>query len=225
MPTREEKQRMAEYLGDKLSNSSHTVKDHELYLPTSGESVIYLGLDNEDKLFLIDDSRKFTKRTTTELMRSIRSIENTTFVFYKDGETFFRCPESKKNSLEGLSNSLHPGRSLKNYTSYSPKDFIEPTPAERIIRENKKCLQYYQPKSERLEEMVVSFNSKIPTLDYSHIPENDRHGPVTKPSERYFLVSRGIKMPGNLDVEEGYLIRSREEPDEEIATQLELPFY
>ncbi len=206
MASIKQKNSMAEYLSNCLEASGNSVKDYEIAINNGNLPVRYLRLNEnkEDSIFLIADSKAYNEKNTKELFRTIKAsgIENPGFVFYKDGKHFFRCPESNENKLSSLRHKLHPDRSLKNYIDRSPSEFIEPTKAERMIREKNanKILQYYQPKSERLEEMLVSFDFEIPILDYTHKRPEELFGPVKKPSERYFLTRKRINTPGSLDL-------------------------
>jgi len=213
MPSKQQKERMAEYLANSLTAAGHSLIDYEVGLNHGNTTAHYFKLDDskEKGVMLINDSTKYNEKNTNELIQFTKNMGmiNPAFVVYKDGKHFFRCPESNENKLKSLTGKLHPNRSLKNYIDRLPSEFIEPTKAERRIRTSG-FLQYYQPKSERLDEMLVTFGFEIPILDYSHISSEERYGPVRKPSERYFLTENRFNMPGalELDIERDSFLRN-----------------
>ena len=91
----------------------------------------------------------------------------------------------------------------------APGEFILTTKAEKRLKKSG-FLQYYQPESERLDEMLVTFGFDIPLLDYTHINPRDRIGPRTKLSEKYFLIENRFNMPGalELDIEKDGFLRN-----------------
>ncbi|MBT3262301.1 hypothetical protein HN992_00670 [Candidatus Woesearchaeota archaeon] len=213
MPTKQKKERMTEYLANSLTAAGHSVKDFEIAIDNGNLPIRYLILDDEKEksVFLIDDSKNYNERNTEQLVDTIRrsGIKKPGFVIYKDGKQFFRCPESSDNDLMALNKLLRPNRSLKNYMDRAPGEFILPTKAEKRLKKSG-FLQYYQPESERLDEMLVTFGFDIPLLDYTHINPRDRIGPRTKLSEKYFLIENRFNMPGalELDIEKDGFLRN-----------------
>jgi len=126
------------------------------------------------------------------------------FIFYKDGENFFRSA-AQENSFKSR-NRL----ALKHYSMDEVNRMILLSPEERLIRNIRPYLQYYQPKSERLEEMLVTFKFKPVEYDYSHIPSDSSFIPTNKSSERIFLWSEKYERgtDSSLVIKDGYVKKS-----------------
>lgn len=151
----------------------------------SGRPIDYLQDQRGNILFLVDD-----KYTDTPQRRSGKKIKHPKAftkayslldnhstghclpVFYKDGDTFFR-------SLYDPQFKDHPEKdSFKHLTPDERKRLIVPTPEEKkAVEESRKdphvkgsALTYYQPESERLDEMVVSYQVRPAILDLRNKP-------------------------------------------------------
>jgi len=104
-------------------------------------------------------------------------------VFYKDGKTFFRSA-AKDNNFKG---SLD--LSLKNYTSEQIQRMIMFRPEEAYMAGRCGVLQYYQPKSDRLDEALATFGFEPVRFDYSHIDSRERFKPQNRDSSKLFIWS------------------------------------
>ncbi len=206
MPTKKQKERMMDYLADALEKGGHEVRPNSVR--TSGERYDTNYIKTEDGLILLlDDPRLYTKNKTARIINGIidNCIENYAAVFYKDGSGFFRNHASESNAIQGKFSKLSEDRSLKKYSAEDLHNSIILTEAERLVNRRKKVLQYYQPESERLSEMLVSYSTEPFIFNYSHIHPNKRYGPIEKPSEKLVRITKKWEDDGALTLHDGHL--------------------
>lgn len=88
-------------------------------------------------------------------------------IFYKDGTNFFV-----------LLTDVEAMRSEKSLKTYSPHEIHQMTSLRGLEKDvldfTKPTLTYYQPKTERLDEGIRTFDMKNVYLDYSHIGPGDQ---------------------------------------------------
>jgi hypothetical protein len=217
MPSNKQKNSMSEYIASKLEQSGHSVEEEALRFTWDTKDTRILKVDNDQGVLLIDDPSHYTCNRGKFIGRTEKAISELkkmgfslpSFVFYKDGKNFFRNPQSQSNDLQGIRSKFEEDRSLKNYSPEDLSRILELRPVEKLIL-NKRIgrLEYYQPDSKRLEECIKGFGLKPVTLDYSHLSEKERFGPVQRQSKTLYLIEDESTMPGPLTVMDGHLVRS-----------------
>lgn len=179
---------MLDYIISKLEKNYSTIEPKKSK-PYNGIVANYIKLDN-GLLLLIDQGFivKEGKRNTNTLIPIYSSAiaytrdkfnnDNVGFLIYKDGKKFFRAaaPKNYYKAEKRLS--------LKNYTDEQLRKMIFFRPEEKFIYDMNKKLQYYQPKSERLSEGIITYKFEPVIFDYSHIDSHSRFKPTNKPSEK-----------------------------------------
>lgn len=120
-------------------------------------------------------------------------------LIYKDGKDFFRNAAEKNDFKRRYS------LSLKYYTSEQTRKMINLSPEEIYVKNSKTWMQYYQPKSKRLEERIVSVKFKPVTFDYSHISSYERFKPHNKDSEMMFMWDNRVDGKKPLILNGGYI--------------------
>ncbi len=186
MTNKKQRQMILDYLVNKLEQAGNIIqpKSRELYgIKTNGiwvngeeqpeKSLIFL----VDQIFGRDNFEEIVKRFNPEC-----------FIFYKDGETFFRNAAEK---VHGFRKDI---KSLKYYTNEQIHRMIALRPEEIFIIRRRDILQYYQPESERLEEAIVNFPFRPVRFNYDHINRSEKFKPADTDSKRIFLWDRETKM-------------------------------
>lgn len=191
MVNQTQKTQMRDYMVDILRvNHTKAEPRSKQLIPGCGETdYILLGGDPREGAVLLVN-RSYPKDNLNKIYKGISEhISNTGFVFFKDGKTFFRSSAAGEavNGIKSKASKLRDDRSMKNYTLEDFHKMIAPRPEEKFAIRTKGWIQYYQPGSERLEEGIVSYKFKPVELDYSHIPSDERFGPLTKDSERTYI--------------------------------------
>ena len=207
MPSRKEKNKMIEYIGSQLDAGGHRVIDNSFRFSWNKNELDYLKVDDDRLIFMISSPNEYTKSKTNKMLDELRyqNKGDSLFVFYKDGSNFFRNHASPNNKIKNKFSKLRLDRSLKDYTNEDLNNSIILSEAEKKIRENRKTLQYYQPNSERLEELIVSFRTEPFIFDYSHVPINDRMGPMKRNSKKLHRLTNRIELPEILSLRNLYL--------------------
>ncbi|MFP4524111.1 MAG: hypothetical protein ACLFO2_02210 [Candidatus Woesearchaeota archaeon] len=134
-------------------------------------------------------------------------------VFYKDGDTFFR-------SLYDPQFKDHPEKDSFEHLSHEEKTrLIVPTPEEKKAVEESRtdrdvqgsALTYYQPESERLDEMVVSYQVRPAILDLRNKPHLRQFygGQEQVQSKRVSQWDRKLEKPGPLNYQHHKLFNKK----------------
>ncbi len=188
-----------------------------------GTGIVYYLAKDRDAIVLLP------KNTYTE--EQFRALGNTiknrgyvfNFLFYKDGVDFFRSAADEEGTgLQGKTFKLKEDGTLKNYSHEDMYRMIQLTKPEIMTREKLKTVHYYQPKSEKLEEGIVSFDFDNVVHDYSHIPASARYGPVTKNSKLIYMWNKDGKKEyfGKIKFKKGLFQEIKEEPQQPVQTNL-----
>lgn len=116
---------------------------------------------------LLDNYRRPIADAKRTLLENRRKRIFTSHIFYKDGENFMvrlgARGAFKKDS-----------RSLKRYTDEQINKMVHLRGLEKSVLENGlAALDYYQPKTERLDEGIRIFRMVPVIFDYSHIVPGD----------------------------------------------------
>ncbi len=104
-------------------------------------------------------------------------------VFYKDGQNYFRSAAfTFQTSLKSMKYKEKPGYSLSHYPDEQIRNMIALTPAEISTAKNKGIITYYQPESQKLHELIK-------TYEFQPVTYRRRPGPwpETEQSERIML--------------------------------------
>jgi hypothetical protein len=150
-------------------------------------------------------------RTTTGIFDQ-RAIS---FLFYKDRENFFRF--SASDEREGFRQKY--SRSLRHSTVEQRSKYMLLSPEERFVMDRRGGkIEYYQPKSENLEESLMSYHFK--PVRYVQDP-NSRFTEFSDPvrhSTRRFEWTSGYPVSGPYVIEAGRVI-SVEDPNVDNIAQ------
>ena len=180
-----EKDRMRDYLVDRLRAGGAVVEPVTKELVSGAGEANYLRVGNDGVVFLVD--RAYPRNRFSYTLRFMREKrQNVATVFYKGYEDsehekqkiFFR---SYAQDVHFKANDL----SLKNYTHDQVNRMILLRPEEVLIANE--GLQYYQPNSERLTEGVRSFRFSPVHYDYNHLAGTGRFRPQNRDSTKVFI--------------------------------------
>ena len=205
MVIKREKERMKEYIADRLQSAHERieVKTKEI---VSGIKSDYILINNHDVVLLVDNT--YPKDALARFYTGARSSQlDIAFVFYKNGKMFFRnAVHGEKPGLQGQKFKQDKGLSLKNYTDEDMRKMISFRPEEIFVNQQRDWLQYYQPKSEMLEEGIVSYQFRPVEFDYSHI-DSDQFQPQNRESKRLHIWKEKVFSDGELVLDKGYVKR------------------
>ena len=181
MVSQREKRRMQEYVVEKLRLGGEKAEPLTKKL-IAGRDInsSYILVGDNGIVLLVDQTypEECFKRVYNDVSLQRNDKQEPRFsrkavVFYKDGKTFFRSSmagRGGKAELESMRFKQKYKLSLKNYSTEDLRKMITFRP-EEILAFNSidSLLQYYQPKSERLEEGIISYNFTPVHFDYSHL--------------------------------------------------------
>lgn len=194
MANKQQKKQMLDFLVSKLEDENRKVLPQSITL--HGNKIDYI-LTEEGLILLVN--KKFGDDNFNKVLNAIRNeFKNSGIVFYKDGKTFFRNAQEKYDFKRKYS------LSLKNYNSEQMNRMIILTPEEIIANNQKNLVQYYQPNSERLEEMLVTYKYNPVNFDYSHINSHEQFKPDDKSSKRLYIwndkheTNKPLKLESNI---------------------------
>jgi hypothetical protein len=197
MVTKTQQQKMKDYLVTKLETCSLNIEPKTKEI-VPGKQCSYILVEQSGIVLLID--QPFSKEDFAKLQhRAEAEYENIGIVFFKDGKTFFRSAEHRGHQRK------KPTRSLKGYPKKKISKLIRLTQAEIQIANNRTFSQYYQPESPRLNEGLESFSFKAARLDYSHIENRQRFGPIRQDSKRLFFWEYRGHTTSDLVLQNNYL--------------------
>lgn len=202
MTSKQEKKQMLDYLVSKLINSETIVQPVESEI-ISGIKTRYISLMNKDNLesdnvILID--REYPKDSFSKLYSAVKnkSRGKIAAVLLKDGKTFFR------NAAEANGFKQRYGLSLRKYSAEETHRMIQMRPEELFLEKIKDYVQYYQPKSERLKEAIVTCKFEPVKFDYGyrgHYADNG-YELENKDSTRIMIHNKISESTNNLKLEE-----------------------
>ena len=209
MVNQRERREMSEYIAANLEGTGENIvrKTKEL-VPGIKSNYIIVGTNGA--VILVDRaySGDSLKQLGGVFKHPRNNITNLAYVLFKDGETFFRSAVAgeDKTGVKSKRFRADEEHSLKHYSDRMDK-VISMRPEELYIsRGLGRTVQYYQPKSERLEQGIVSYKFEPVELDYSHIPSDARFGPVTRDSERLSIWTKTGLNPGKFKLENSLLV-------------------
>lgn len=198
MVTKKQRSQMLDYLADKLAGCGEVIVPRTKQI-ISGIDSSYIKVGNDGIVLLVD--RVYPNNILGELYEKVRKQrENICIVFYKDGKTFFRSA-AEKNYYK-----IRNGLSLKNYSDDTLYKIILFRPEESFVYTNiGKLLQYYQPGSNKLDEVLVNFEFKPVYYDYSHIDPKSRFRPTDTYSRKLHIWVNKEFCKGKLKLESNML--------------------
>ena len=128
--------------------------------------------------------------------------ENAVFLPVKDGKTYFRSAAfTDKSGLQSINYKQNKDLSLKNYSVEDLKRAIHLSKPEHLIKnKSRNEIIYYQPESQKLEELLVKHKFTPAIYDYSHISSDRRFGPTTKESKTIYLWRPEFKQEVKSDI-------------------------
>lgn len=165
MVKRAEKEHAIQFICGRLEDSgNYKIQKKDL------SSILVSDLENGSNIELIIPNRSFigAAKNYTNRVRSNRSNQiYTSPVLYKDGkEAFGRMCDTNK--------SWRTDRSFKRYTLQQINQMIHLRKIEKeIIGHFGRNLTYFQPKTERLEDSLISYDFEKVFLDRSHLKPGD----------------------------------------------------
>ncbi len=196
---------MKDYVMDHLDSDSKP----KLYMRGDIDAIIV----SEGMIFLVD--QKYGQSDFVKFYQGAKSItNNSAFLFYKDGETFFRSVLSgeEKTGLNPKWAALSPRGTLRKYRDQKT-NLISSTPEEKYLFDRTKTrlirpgvIQYYQPNSPRLEQGIEDFHFKNVIYDYTLL--NDDTLPPTEVSEKVLLWDERRHNNGRFRLLDGILVPS-----------------
>jgi len=204
MVTKAEKKRMQEYIASKLVGSGLGV------VSIAEGSVDSIVVPDVGTVLLVN--KTFPNDGLRPIYNQARQISpNVAVVFYKDGRTFFRnAAHGEEAGLQGV--NFKADLSLKLYATEQINRMITLRPEEKFAKSTKQgWIQYYRPQSTGLEEGIETFKFLPVTLDYSHIPAENRVGDVQETSKRWSLWADEQRRhyDCNLEIRNGFLVPRR----------------
>ncbi|MEM4637470.1 MAG: hypothetical protein QXK76_00410 [Candidatus Woesearchaeota archaeon] len=209
MITQKQQKEMLDYIVSKLEGNYSNVDPMTRKL-SHGIDTNYIKVDDGlillvDKFFLVKEGIN-NKNTLKDIYAKAINFSkekynncNVGFIFYKDGKNFFRAAAPKHYYKSK-------GLSLKNYSEKEIKRIIFFRPEEKFVYDIKGILQYYQPKSEKLEEGIITYEFEPVIFDYSHIDPRSRFKPQNRISKKDHIWINGEFTNENIKVSNGIII-------------------
>ena len=183
--TKAQREAMLDYLVEKLYEGGErhlTASSKRLAGSVPIQYIKISEQDPENKGIVLLCDREFTKNKFTRVVRAAKDqYKNVAVVFLKDGETYFRTANPRAYAQAD-------GRSLKKLTPEQVQRVMLLRPEEIQFVKGKSggTIQYYQPKSARLDECLVEYKFQTVQFDYSHVGD-DRFQPLNRTSVREYL--------------------------------------
>lgn len=202
MVSKKMKKEALEFLEAKLQEGGHTVKPVQKEL-VSGITSSYLLVDDEGIVFSVDCA--YPNNALRKVLQGVRQNKRTNqgVVLYKDGKLFFRAgaPKNYFKKEKRLS--------LKHYSTEQIQNMVIFRPEEHYIYESRKGnIQYFQPESPRLEQVVATFSFKPVEYDYSHELRGEFQ-PENRTSSKRFIWTSRKERDEPLVLYQNYLIPKR----------------
>ncbi len=187
----EVKERMIEYVSDQFKARNIPLSNQ--YVPLDNFGGLFLfGDRNQGALVLLYDAVSGAQAGNVK-RELLSSKEKNRVLLLKDGKTFFRSG-SRKNQFKSAFDL-----SLGHYSSAEIASTIMLSPTENLFSSgSQNTLHYYQPKSQMLEEDIVSYGFKPVRFEYPHIDaenlgkreEDKRFRPADRDSLRLFFPNK-----------------------------------
>jgi len=220
MATKKQKSAMMDYLASRLEGFGSPVISikgtvNTIVLPGTGIVMVVDGQLPNDGL-----KRAYVELRTALEVPDMR--DNIAMVLYKDGKTFFRnAAHGTEAGLKGVRYKSTLDLSLKNYDQDEVNRMIALRPEEKFIADFRNTVQYYQPESAGLDQGLVSFRFEPVTFDYSHIPANERYGPIQEESKRTYIWTRRSFSAGPLMLARNFLVERPKQTQKQDAKPVE----
>ncbi|HII72286.1 TPA: hypothetical protein HA265_06030 [Candidatus Woesearchaeota archaeon] len=195
MVSRKDKERMTQYICDRLEDSGLYVihsRDHEHVLLSQRMDLV----EDPKGVDIVCLARKMTKDDYSQLLRSNwQQNMFTATVFYKDGKTFFvRLAENE---------SWREDKSFKKYSEQQINQMIHLRGLEKKVlsEQASRALTYYQPQTARLVEGVRWFEMSPVYLDRTHIrPGDPGYGFVKNEYSQVYMLPEENKFPQDVPI-------------------------
>lgn len=218
MKTDDRAERMAEYLIKQLERGGHKGSDAFRYEKSTAskrkealgkeitDNDIHYVFNGKDIILLVPGKVTNSKKTTppfkfnkTYNLARNSAKENFLSVFYKDNNQFFRCPFDEDLSLKKTNEYKWLSREDKDNKSniilLSPEELVD---AKQPMGRN--TITYFQPESDRLEQMIRTFAYAPVQFDYTNHKGMQNMGIAASTSERLYRWRRDEEKPGALRV-------------------------
>jgi len=197
MVTLKQKRQMLDYLVSKLDESNGKVESkNKEFLSGLKSNYVLIG---ENGIILLVDQEYPDNSFDKLYAKAKREKSNVVAVVFKDRKTFFRSAAQtnyfKKNDR----------LSLKHYSDHEIGKMILCRPEEIFLINERRGVQYYQPRSDRLEEAIETFQFKPVRFDYSPVDPKERFKPENKDSKRLHIWAERCYNDGPLVLSGGYL--------------------
>lgn len=176
--TKAQREAMLDYLVNALHEGGSRVQACSKKLVTNFKSN-YIKVNDKGLVILCD--REYTGESFGKFIRAAKDqYDDVSVVFLKDGETYFRTANPRAYAQAD-------GRSLKHLTPERVRRIMLLRPEEQRFVNGKSggTIQYYQPKSDRLEECLVEYKFQTVQFDYSHVG-SERFQPLNRTSVREY---------------------------------------
>jgi len=198
MINKNQKREMLDYVVSNIEDGGLDVRPRTKEL-VSGIDSNYILVGDKELIFLVD--QVYPNNVLSRInQNAMVQGKNSTFLLFKDGETFFRsAAREKRYKKDG-------NLSLKHYTNKDLHRMIMFRPEESYCLSND-FLQYYQPESARLEQGIVSFKFRPVIFDYSHLPYDERpRGKNMEESKKLKVWSEKEFNGGAFKLEDNFLV-------------------
>jgi hypothetical protein len=179
---------MMEYLLPRLNHGDASYECFQKEREKVG-IVDYLKDQAHNKIvFMID--RPYTQKEFDQLLFLTKNAGYAGFVmvFYKDGKHYFRnAAQGIEGELQGVRFKQQQGLTLKHYDSTDVNRMIHLSRPEIAVQDWSSRVHYYQPASDRLDEMIVSYQFEPVIYDRTHIPWQSRLCSTSEQSKKIFI--------------------------------------
>jgi hypothetical protein len=195
MASKKMKKQMFDYLVSKLEEGGQVIDPQQSEI--QGINTSYIKLPQEKGLIMMIDQPFTQQKYITFRGSAINQGYDFLPIFLKDGKTYFRSKAQKNNFKKD--------KSLKHYNSEDLRRIISARPEERAELRKTNNLHYYQPDSDRLDEMVRVFTFAPVRFDYSHVT-SDKFQPENTDSKTLKIWKKEESLEEGLRYENGILI-------------------
>lgn len=201
MTSRQHKKEMLDYLVNKLSLSAFGGRVEPHSDRAFGANADYILVGNSGIVLLVDHS---FDSSFSEIYRNAESKKaNIAAVVLKDGDTFFRSAAREnyhKANTHGVLKKYNPAVNKKIVDGKNVMHRLMNLSSEEIFLCMSNCskVQYYQPKSARLNDAIVSYTFRPVFYDYSHLSEFEIDNLVEK--GKIASKEHPVERAGNLSV-------------------------
>ena len=223
MVTKKQKSRMLEYLVENIRLGGHKAEPFTGNIVEGVKDSNYIKVDDHGLVLLVDKKYPAIKRKGNSSIPRLRLIEEASrankrhdmaFVFYKDGQTYFRnAAEDKTWKTNDLSLKLYQpgGCYYSKVEGMTPMQrMIDLRPEEKfVLSRTKDILQYFQPQSPQLDEKLATFRFEPVEYDYTHETKTGFQ-PPNQYSQNLKMWEKRFGNNGALTLQNGLLRKPKE---------------